>query len=105
MSDIKVSYTKVVEVTTNLHSTTHDTLPKLSAVKQAVDGLLADGGGLWLTSSSPTLQEKYEAFNKSVTEAINSIPQWANQFDNIVTQLKDLDRSIVESAGSGDSKS
>ncbi|MBT0772309.1 hypothetical protein KIH74_25415 [Kineosporia sp. J2-2] len=100
MSDMKVVYDDVATVSTKLHQVTTDTLPRLTAMQNSVNNLLTDGGGLWLISSSPVLEQKYNDFNTSITQAVNSIPQWANQFDNIVSQLKSLDASIVESANS-----
>ncbi|GLY17664.1 hypothetical protein LWF15_09210 [Kineosporia rhizophila] len=98
MSDMKVVYEDVQVVATKLRQVATDTVPKLTLIQNAVNGLLADGGGLWLMQSSPVLNEKYQAFNTSVTQAVNSIPSWANQFENIVAQLRDMDAQIVEAA-------
>lgn len=95
---MKVVYDDVQAVATKLRQTATDTVPKLTLVQNAVNSLLQDGGGLWLMQSSPVLNEKYQAFNTSVTQAVNSIPSWANQFENIVAQLRDMDKQIVDSA-------
>jgi len=96
MADIKVVYEDVTEVAALLNKVTNDTVPALSDVQDTVNDLLEDGGGLWLTQSSPVMQEKYSAFNTAVNEAVLSIPSWANQFNNIVAQLQSLDESLAE---------
>jgi hypothetical protein len=98
MSDMKVVYSEVQTVTTKLRQTATDTVPKLSMVQTTVNTLLQDGGGLWLIQSSPVLDDKYKNFNTSVTQAVNSIPSWANQFENICAQLRDLDKQIVDAS-------
>jgi len=62
-----------------------------------VNGLLDPSGGLWLNQSSPVLNDKYQAFNTSVTQAVNQIPSWAMQFNNIVSSMKALDQAIADS--------
>jgi uncharacterized protein YukE len=98
MPDIKVVYEEVQAVATKLRQVATDTVPKLTLVQTTVNALLQDGGGLWLTQSSPVLDEKYKNFNTSVTQAVNSIPSWANQFENIIAQLRDMDKQIVDAA-------
>ena len=98
MSDINVVYDEVAAVASKLNQVASDTVPKLAQIDQRVTQLLSQGGGLWLLQSSPVLNDKYKAFNDSVTKAVSSIPQWAQQFNNIVSQLQDLDRQIVDSA-------
>ncbi|GAB6898982.1 hypothetical protein [Kineosporia succinea] len=100
-SDIKVTYDDVKTVSTRLNSANADTVPKLTTVQNTVNALLTDGGGLWLREASPVLEAKYQSFNTSVTQALNAIPSWANQFDNIVTQISDMDRQIVQASEAG----
>jgi hypothetical protein len=97
-SDMRIVYSDVSTVSSKLHQVTTDTLPRLSTVQTTVNNLLHDGGGLWLILSSPVLADKYKAFNDSVTQAVSSIPSWANQFDNIIAQLRDMDKAIADAS-------
>lgn len=98
MSDVRFTYDLVYTVSSRLNQVTADTVPELAALQNKVNNLLTTGGGLWLRLSSPTLNEKYIEFNRSVTQAVLSIPGWAHQFENIVSAVKDLDRAITENA-------
>jgi uncharacterized protein YukE len=100
MADISVTYEEINTVSQQLNSVATKTVPTLADLQRQVAALLEPNGGLWLIRSSPLLKEKYTNFNTSVTEAVNSIPQWAIQFQNIASSVKDLDRAIVESSNS-----
>ena len=100
MTDVSVTYEEINEVSRKLNHTATVTVPLLADLQRQVVALLEPQGGLWLTQSSPVLRDKYTNFNSSVTDAVNSIPQWAMQFQNIASSVKDLDRQIVESSNS-----
>jgi hypothetical protein len=62
---------------------------------------LAQDGGLWLTSTSPVLQSSYETFNASLTNAVNGISNFAQQFTSIAGQIKSMDTQMATSLSSG----
>jgi uncharacterized protein YukE len=95
--DISVDYEKITAVSSQLNSVATNTVPKLQALQSAVHGLLDPSGGLWLTQSSPALNDKYLAFHNSVTQAVNNIPTWATQFSNIASTVHALDDAIAQS--------
>jgi hypothetical protein len=68
-------------------------VPQLAALQRDVEALLGDG--LVLAQTSPKLQESYANFNKSVTDAVTNITQFANQFQQIAKSVSDLDSSIA----------
>ncbi|GLY28861.1 hypothetical protein [Kineosporia sp. NBRC 101731] len=94
---IKVDYDMVRDVAAKLSHTAEITVPKLTTLKTQVSAMLQVGGGLYLVKSSPLLSSKYDAFNNSITEAVNSIPSWAAQFTTIIGQIQDLDDGIFDS--------
>ncbi|MCK9924278.1 hypothetical protein MXD61_20810 [Frankia sp. AgPm24] len=97
MADIKIDYASVDTVAASLNAAVAETVPKLTSLQSAVTALLSSGGGLWLVKSSPVLQQQYTDFNTSVTAAVNNINSFANQFNNIVSQLQAMDSAIASS--------
>jgi hypothetical protein len=100
MPNITVDYEKVNLVSTALNTAVSTTVPRLTSLQSAVTQLLTSDGGLWLQKSSPTLSTQYTEFNSSVTAAVNNITSFAQQFQNIVAQLKAMDDAITSSSGS-----
>jgi hypothetical protein len=97
MADASIEYDKVYVVASHLNRVATETVPILASLQNQVNGLLDPSGGLWLNQSSPVLNDKYQAFNTSVTQAVNQIPSWAMQFNNIVSSMKALDQAIADS--------
>lgn len=95
MPDVQVDYAKVDLVSQRLNEVAANTVPILTNLQNQVAALLDPQGGLWLHLSSPVLKEKYTNFNTSVTQAVNSIPSWAHQFQNIKASINQLDEAIV----------
>ncbi|WP_432827250.1 hypothetical protein [Dactylosporangium sp. CA-092794] len=98
MANITVDYEKVNGVSANLNSVVASTLPRLTSLQTAVTTLLTSDGGLWLQTSSPTLSSQYQEFNSSVSAAVQNITSFAQQFQNIVAQLRAMDEAITSSS-------
>jgi hypothetical protein len=98
MANVTIDYGKVDTVAANLNRVVSETLPKLTSLQSAVTHLLTGSGGLWLKQSSPVLSSQYQEFNTSVTSAVQNITSFANQFNNIVAQVKAMDEAITKSA-------
>ena len=98
MPNITVDYGKVDMVATNLNTVVANTLPRLTSLQSAVTTLLTSDGGLWLQQSSPTLSTQYQEFNTSVSAAVQNITSFAQQFQNIVAQLRAMDQAITQSS-------
>jgi hypothetical protein len=98
MPNITVDYEKVNTVSTALNTAVTTTVPRLTSLQNAVTQLLTSDGGLWLQKSSPTLSTQYTEFNSSVTAAVNNITSFAQQFQNIVAQLRAMDDAITSSS-------
>ncbi|MEU6804586.1 hypothetical protein [Streptomyces neyagawaensis] len=77
------------------NAVTSTLVPQLSSLQQEVEALLSDG--LVLEKSSPKLKESYANFNKSVTEAVNNITEFAKQFQSIGTGVSDYDSQVASS--------
>ncbi|GAA4958041.1 hypothetical protein [Actinoplanes utahensis] len=98
MPNITVDFEKVNAVSTNLNQVVSSTVPRLTSLQNAVAQLLTSDGGLWLQKSSPTLSAQYKEFNTSVTAAVQNITSFAQQFQNIVAQLRAMDDAITQSS-------
>lgn len=94
MANITIDYTKVTTVANSLNAAVLETVPKLTSLQTAVTTLLTSDGGLWLQKSSPVLSQQYTDFNTSVTSAVNNITSFAQQFNNIISQLQAMDEAI-----------
>jgi hypothetical protein len=97
MADINIDYTKVNDVSQVLRTAVSLRVPQLNSLQGAVSGLLATDGGMWLQKSSPVLSQQYTDFNTSITQAVSNIVSFANQFENIVSQIKAMDEQITKS--------
>ncbi|MDX3691872.1 hypothetical protein [Streptomyces europaeiscabiei] len=84
------------KLTTSVDSTL---VPELEKLQQQVVNLLGDG--LVLQQSSPALQDSYTNFNKSVTEAVQNIREFAKQFVSVKDSVKNLDAQIRQSIPTG----
>jgi phage-related protein len=100
MPNITVDYDKVNSVSTELNQVVATTLPRLTSLQSAVTNLLTSDGGLWLQQSSPMLSSQYQEFNSSVSSAVQNITSFAQQFQNIVAQLRAMDDAITQSSSS-----
>jgi hypothetical protein len=74
-------------------------VPQLESLQRDVVDLL--GNGLVLRQSSPALQDSYMNFNKSVTEAVQNIREFAKQFVSVKDSVKNLDGQIASSIPAG----
>lgn len=72
-------------------------VPQLGTLQAQVAGLLSQDGGLWMTATSPALQNSYQTFNTSLTTAVNGINEFAAQFNSIASQMKSMDSQIANS--------
>ncbi|KPI11135.1 hypothetical protein OK074_2962 [Actinobacteria bacterium OK074] len=98
MPEINVNEEEVANVGSQLRSAVTSTIvPELNTLKGDVNTLLE--GGLLLPRSSPQLQTSYESFNTSLTQAVDNITQFANQFDAIVKAVQDLDTEVSSKIG------
>jgi hypothetical protein len=97
MADINIDYTKVQDVSDALRQAVKIRVPQLNGLQAAVSSLLTGDGGMWLQQSSPVLSQQYGDFNTSITQAVSNIVSFANQFENIVSQIKAMDEQITKS--------
>jgi uncharacterized protein YukE len=95
MADVSIDYQTIASVAAILNNAVANIIPQLQALKSQVDGLLTQDGGLWLDKSSPALQASYKTFNDSLTQAVNGISNFAQQFTQIAGQLQNLDTNMA----------
>ena len=95
MADVSLDYGTIDAVSTELKNAVANIVPQLQALQARVDGLLAKDGGLWLNATSPALQNAYHTFNTSLTNAVNSINDFATQFTGIAGQMKSMDSQMA----------
>jgi uncharacterized protein YukE len=98
--DVQVSYDEIQTVSQQLNSAVQNIIPQLTTLKTQVDGMLTQGGGMWLDSTSPVLQETYANFNTGLNSAVNGISQFAQQFDQIANQVWSMDAQFAKSISS-----
>lgn len=98
-ANISLSYSEIERVSNLLDTSVDETLvPRMQEAKTEVDNLLDTS--LVLTESSPALQQQYEKFTQSLTDATNSIKDYAEQFRSIMQSVKDMDSEIADSVNS-----
>ncbi|MEV0643047.1 hypothetical protein AB0I77_50765 [Streptomyces sp. NPDC050619] len=87
----------MVEATaTKLDNAVHQTLvPQLQSLQNEVVSLL--DSGLVLPASRQALEDSYMAFNKSVTEAVTNITQFAKQYRQVKDNFLKTDEQIRQS--------
>jgi hypothetical protein len=88
---------EMVEATaTKLDNAVHHTLvPQLQSLQNDVVTLL--DSGLVLPASRQALEDFYTAFNKSVTEAVTNITQFAKQYRQVKDNFLKTDEQIRDS--------
>ncbi len=102
MADISIDYAQVQSVSGQLTTAVSSTLvPELTTLQNAVNGLLQSSGGLYLTSTSPALDQAYIKFNNDLNNAIQGITSFAQQFNQIAGQLQQMDSQMAASIKSG----
>lgn len=95
MADISIDYEAATGVASLLNGAVTNIIPQLEGLRNDVTGLLTSDGGLWLQQSSPILRDSYQTFTTSVTEAVQSISSFAEQFNGIVTSLQQMDAQLT----------
>ncbi|MFD8568229.1 hypothetical protein [Streptomyces sp. NPDC057694] len=97
--NIALSYPEIERVSGVLDTSVDSTLvPRMSEAKQEVENLLTNG--LVLSKSSPQLTDQYNDFNTKLTDAMNAIKSFADQFRQIKTSFESMDADIAEKVAS-----
>jgi uncharacterized protein YukE len=104
LADVDVTYEQVQSVSGALNNAYNEIVPQLTTLKSQVDGMLTQGGGMWMNSTSPVLQESYQNFNAGLNQAIQGITQFASQFDQIANQVYSMDAQFANSIGGAANK-
>lgn len=73
-------------------------VPELTRLQHQVVTLL--DSGLVLPASRQALEDSYTAFNKSVTEAVTNITQFAKQYRQVKDNFLKTDQQIAQSTQS-----
>jgi uncharacterized protein YukE len=97
MADVELDYGTIQTVSTTLNNAVATIVPELQQLQSQVDGLLSQDGGLWMNATSPALQNAYHTFNASLTQAVNGINNFSQQFTSIAGQMKNMDTSMANS--------
>jgi uncharacterized protein YukE len=100
LSDIDVSYEEIQAVSTLLNQAVQNIIPQLTTLKSRVDSLLQQGGGMWMSATSPVLMETYQNFDTGLTSAVNGIASFAKQFDQIANGVWSMDAQFANSISS-----
>jgi uncharacterized protein YukE len=97
MADVDIDYGTIQTVSTALNNAVTNIVPELQSLQSQVDGLLSQDGGLWMNATSPALQNAYHTFNTSLTQAVNGITNFSQQFTGIAGQMKSMDSQMANS--------
>ncbi|MEV5411069.1 hypothetical protein AB0K60_19790 [Thermopolyspora sp. NPDC052614] len=99
--DIGLDYEKIDATSKRLNSAVDTINPMLGDLKNDVSTLLDDG--LVFQQSSPAMEEAYNKFNTNLTAAIEGIRNYAQQFNDIRTQIETMDgewAAAIKNSGS-----
>lgn len=97
MPDVNISYEAVKGVTAQLNNAVTNIVPQLTTLQTQVNAMLSQDGSLWMNATSPALQNSYQQFNTSLTQAVNGINDFANQFNSIIGQMQSMDSQMANS--------
>jgi uncharacterized protein YukE len=103
-TDIALSYGQISGVSGALNNAVAEIVPQLTSLQNQVHTLLSPEGGLWMDATSPALTQSYDQFNTSLTSAVHNITEFANQFNQIATQMKNMDSQMAGSVNSSGGK-
>jgi uncharacterized protein YukE len=95
MPQINVDYGQVNAVASRLTTEGAEIKTTLIRLQGQVTELLTGSGGLWLQQSSPVMSAQYTEFNSSLTSAIENIGKFAESFNVIAQNLKDMDSTLA----------
>jgi uncharacterized protein YukE len=98
MAQIDVDYDRVQAVASRLNNEggeNGELVTTLKTLLSHVTELLTGAGGLWLQQSSPMMSAQYTEFNASLTAAIANMIKFAESFNGIAQNLKDLDSALA----------
>jgi uncharacterized protein YukE len=90
----KIDYARVQSVAGQLNTAKTELVTKIAGLQNTVAALLSTGGGLYMEHTSPSLQDAYSQFTATLTNAMNGISNFADQFNNIAKQLADMDTQM-----------
>jgi uncharacterized protein YukE len=97
MADVNISYDAVQGVSSQLNNAVNNIVPQLQNLQNQVNGMLSQGGSLWMNQTSPALQNSYQQFNTSLNQAVNGINDFATQFTSITGQMQSMDQQMANS--------
>ncbi|MPY57920.1 hypothetical protein [Streptomyces spongiae] len=96
MATLHIDEEMVENTARNLNNAVdHDLVPKLTSLQNEVVTLL--DSGMVLPASRAKLEDSYSAFNKSVTEAVTNIKQFALQYQKVKDNFLMTDKQIRDS--------
>jgi len=87
--NVQMDYEAIEATSSRLDRAVGELVPQLEALRNDVDALLGDG--LLLTNTSPALKEQYNTFHLNLTNAINGIKQFADQFRGLKKGIEEMD--------------
>jgi WXG100 family type VII secretion target len=94
VAQIQVDYSQVETVASRLTTDGADIKSTLVRLQGQVTELLTSVGGLWMQQASPVMSAQYTEFNTALTNAIANLDKFAESFNLIVKNLRDMDDSL-----------
>ena len=95
MADIDIDYDTINGVSGLLNSAEANISPQISNLHTQVDNMLMQDGGLWMSQTSPAIQQQYEQFNSAAIQCCNAINSFANMFSSLVKNLQSMDGTMA----------
>jgi hypothetical protein len=95
MADLALDYDTTLQVSGYLSTEAEYISPKLIALKSQIDGLLSQGGGLWMQQTTPALTTAYENFNTAAVGMVTALGSFSTLLGQLVTQISQNDQSIA----------
>ena len=97
MADIDIDYDTIATVSGILNNAEANISPQVANMHTQVDNMLMQDGGLWMSQTSPAIQQQYEQFNSAAIQCCNAITSFANMFTNLVQNLQSMDGKMASS--------
>lgn len=95
MPEINLDYGTIENVSNILTNAENNINPQLGTLYRQVQGLLDQGGGLYLQSTSPAIWGQYENFNAGAQNCMSAIISFSGLFSGLVKSMQSFDNSTT----------
>jgi hypothetical protein len=95
MSEINLDYGTINDTAAVLNNAENNISPQIKSLYLQVQGLLDNGGGLYLQNTSPAIASQYENFQSGALNCMSAILSFHDLFSGLVTTMQSFDQSTT----------